>query len=68
MTESLFIDKTKTRVVDEDSPEAAYRISVRDAQKLGLVKKSTPPAPEPSATTDVKIPRRATSRAPKRKE
>ena len=69
MTASVYLDKSKSRVVDEGSPEAAWKISVKDAQRLGLVKKSAAPAPaETSATADLKIPRRATSRGPKRKE
>jgi hypothetical protein len=66
MTESVYVNKDRSKVVDESSPEAAFKIHRKEAEKAGLLKKSSPaPAPDPAAT-DLKTPRRAASRGPKR--
>lgn len=66
MTESVSLNKARTQVVPDDSPDAAWKIHRKDAERLGLIKPvKDAPTPEP---TEVKAPRRATSRAPKRKE
>ena len=64
MTESVYVTKDRSKVVDEASPEAAFKIHRKDAERLGLIRKDAPaPAPKPAAT-----PRRTARRASKPKE
>lgn len=68
MTESVFVNADRTKVVDEGSRDAAYKIHLKDAVRLGLVKAKKAEEPAPVASADVKIPPRATSRAPRRRK
>lgn len=36
MTRGVYVDRTRTRVVPEGSPEAAFRIHLDDARRLGI--------------------------------
>ncbi|HSW43164.1 MAG TPA: hypothetical protein VLM76_11705 [Patescibacteria group bacterium] len=37
MTAGVWVNRDRTRVVPEGSPEAAFRLHLRDAQRLGLL-------------------------------
>ena len=36
MTAGVWVNRDRTRVVPEGSPEAAFRLHLRDAERLGL--------------------------------
>ena len=61
MTESVYVNKDRSKVVDESSPEAAYKVHRKEAERLGLIRKDAPKA-EPKAPA---VPRRARASKPK---
>ena len=38
MTESVFVNRDRSKVVEEGSPEAAHKIHLKEAKRLGLLK------------------------------
>ena len=54
MTESVYVNRDRSKIVEEGSPEAAYRLHAKDAKRLGLVKEPKankvvePEQPEPN--------------------
>jgi hypothetical protein len=45
MTAGVWVTADQTRVVPEGSPEAAFRLHLRDAERLGLIKTEKVEAP-----------------------
>lgn len=38
MTESVYVNSDRSKVVEAGSPEAAYKVHVKEAKRLGLIK------------------------------
>ena len=65
MTESVYVNSDRSKVVEEGSPEAAYRIHTKEAKRLGLLKaapKATKVVDPDNGTLDA-----AAEEAPKRR-
>ena len=71
MTESVYVNRDRSKVVEEGSPDAAYRIHTKEAKRLGLLKdapkgtKVVEPAQEPengTLTTETVKPRRRSTK------
>lgn len=55
MTESVYVNSDRSKIVEEGSPDAAYRIHLKDAKRLGLVAdrpKGTKIVEEPKAKSN----------------
>lgn len=40
MTDSVYVNADRTQVVDENDPKAAYKIHLKEAKRLGLLKEA----------------------------
>ena len=40
MTDSVYLNRDRSKVVEADSPEAAWKVHVKDAKRLGLLKEA----------------------------
>lgn len=60
MTEAVYVNADRSKVVDEDSPEAAYRIHTKEAKRLGLLKERKTANKDVDADVRAETPRRAT--------
>jgi hypothetical protein len=61
MTAGVYVNATRTRIVPEGSPEAAYRIHVTVAEKLGLLPRAgSPEAKEKPKPADKAVRKPAT--------
>lgn len=66
MTEGVYVNRDRTKVVEKDSPESAYWLHLKDAKRLGLLKERKankvvePEQPETNGDAPKRTYRRAT--------
>lgn len=67
MTAAVYLNREKTAIVPEGSPEAAFRVHVRDADRLGLSPATPAVETKPVLEIETKPIRPAPDRRPSRR-